>query len=203
MYGPAVASLLVGKDCGVAPGTKLVYKAVPSGRSFLLRAEALKDIVEKNKTLPPEERVKIVSCSIGYIETKPEQGLNEWIEALKIAKEAGIFVVDVGGRQINIQFDGGGSPENKNDFENYLPWLHNDKRNKDQDEDREEWNKIVAEGNVDEILKKLREARKDELANISDSDLREKIEEYLQKIKKEIVVPSGYRTMASSHSKEG
>src|SRR3989338_6001490 len=27
MHGPAVTSLLVGKDCGVAPGAKLIYKA--------------------------------------------------------------------------------------------------------------------------------------------------------------------------------
>ena len=47
MHGPAVASLLVGKNCGVAPGAKLVYKAVPAGRSFLFEAKALNDIVEK------------------------------------------------------------------------------------------------------------------------------------------------------------
>jgi hypothetical protein len=196
MHGPAVASLLVGKDCGVAPGARLVYKAVPAGRSFLLEAKALNDIVENNKTLPVNERVKIVSCSIGYMEEKPEPGLDEWIEALKIAKEAGIFVVDVGGNQVNVQFGGGGNPENKDDFENYFPWLR-------QDEGNEELNKIIAEGNVDEILKKLREVRKDELANISDFDLRKKIEERLEEMKKEIIVPSDYRTMASSWSKEG
>lgn len=196
MHGPAVASLLVGKDCGVAPGAKLVYKAVPSGRSFLLEAQALDDIIEKNKTVSPNEKVRVVSCSIGYMLEKPEPGLNEWVEALKKAKESGIFVVDVGGNQIDISFSGGGSPENKNDFENYLPWLR-------EGEGKEELNKIISEGNIDEILRKVREIRGAEVVDISDSDLRKKIEERLEEMKKEIIVPSDYRTMASSWNKEG
>lgn len=157
MHGPAVASLLVGKDCGVAPGAKLVYKAVPSGRSFLLEAQALDDIVENNKTASQNEKVRIVSCSIGYMLEKSEPGLDEWVEALKKAKESGIFVVNVGGNQIDISFSGGGSPDGKNDFESYLSWLRENKGN----------------------------------------------EEHLNERKKEIVVPSDYRTMASSWNKEG
>ncbi len=196
MHGPAVASLFVGKDCGVAPGAKLVYKAAPAGRSFLSESQALKDIIEGNKNVPQNEKVRIVSCSIGYMLEKPEPGLDEWVNALEKAKEAGIFVVDVGGNQIDISFSGGGSPENKNDFENYLSWLR-------EDEGNEELNKIISEGNIDEILKKLREVKKDDLVNISDIDLRKKIEAHLAERKKEIVVPSDYRTMASSWNKEG
>jgi subtilisin family serine protease len=180
MHGPAVASLLVGKDCGVAPEAKLVYKAVPSGRSFLSEAQALNDIIESNKNAPRNEKVRVVSCSIGYITEKPEPGLNEWIEILKKAKEEGIFVVDVGGNQIDVLFSGGGSPGDKNNFESYLSWLRED------------------EG-VDEILKKL----KDDITNISEINLRKKIKEHLNKRKKEIIVPSDYRTMASSWSKNG
>ena len=196
MHGPSVASLLVGKDCGVAPAAKLVYRAVPAGRSFLFDAEALNDIVEKNKIVPQNEKVRVVSCSIGYMVENPEPGLNEWIDALKKAKEAGIFVVDVGGDQIGIPFSGGGSPEKKDDTESYLSWLR-------QDEGDEELNKLISEGNIDEILKKLRETKKEDLANISDSDLRKKVETHLNERKTEIVVPSDYRTMASSWSKEG
>ena len=196
MHGPAVASLLVGKDCGVAPGARLVYKATPSGRSFLSEAQALNDIIEDNKNVPQNEKVRVVSCSIGYMLENPEIGLDEWVNALGKAKEAGIFVVDVGGNQIDIPFSGGGSPENKNDFENYLSWLR-------EDEGNEELNKIISGGNIDEILKKLREVKKDDLANISDIDLKKKIEARLDKRKKEIVVPSDYRTMASSWNKEG
>ncbi|MFH1457004.1 MAG: S8/S53 family peptidase [Patescibacteria group bacterium] len=130
MHGPAVASLLVGQNCGVAPGAKLVYKAVPSGsRNFLPWAQALKDIIEKNKNLKPENKVKVVSCSIGYMTENPEPGLNEWIDALEKAKEEGIFVVDVEGDQVDIPFSGGGSPKNKNDFGSYLSWLGNNEGN--------------------------------------------------------------------------
>lgn len=149
MHGPSVTSLFVGKDCGVAPGAKLVYKAVPTGRNFLFEAKALNDIIEKNKIVPQDEKVRVVGCSIGYRTEKPEPGLNEWINALKKAKDAGIFVVDVGGDQIDVSFGGGGSPDNKDNFENYLPWLGQDSGDE------------------------------------------------------ELVVPSDYRTMASSWNKEG
>jgi subtilisin family serine protease len=161
MHGPAVASLLVGKDCGVAPGAKLVYKAVPCGRNFLPYAKSLKNIIQDNKNVPQNEKVRVVSCSIGYRLEKPEPGLDEWVNTLEKAKEAGIFVVDAGGEQIDISFSGGGSPGNKDDFESYLPWLY-------EDEGNEELN-----------------------------------EEHLNERKKEIVVPSDYRTMASSWNKEG
>jgi hypothetical protein len=155
IHGPAVASLLVGKDCGVAPGAKLVYRAVPCGRNFLPYAKALKNIIEDNKNFPQNEKVRVVSCSIGYMLDKPEPGLDEWVDTLKKAKEAGIFVLDAGDDQIGILFCCGGSPGNKNDFESYLPWL--EEGNKEQDEER----------------------------------------------KNGIVVPSDYRTMASSCNKEG
>ena len=195
MHGPAVTSLLVGKDCGVAPGAKLIYKAVPSDRSFFSKAQALNDIIEGNKNIPQKEKVRIVSCSIGYMKERTEAGLDEWVNALEKAKEEEIFVVDVGGNQINVSFSGGGSSGNKDDFESYSPWLY-----------QEEFNKIISGGDVNEILKKLREVRND-FADISDSDLRKMIEEHLEKRKKRVVapiiVPSDYRTMASSWNKEG
>ena len=195
MHGPAVTSLLVGKDCGIAPGAKLIYKAVPSDRSFFSKAQALNDIIEGNKNVPQKEKVRIVSCSIGYMLEKPELGLDEWVNALEKAKEAEIFVVDAGGNQIDVSFGGGGSSENKDDFESYSPWLY-----------QGEFNKIISGGDVNEILKKLREVRND-FADISDSDLRKMIEEHLEKRKKgmvaPIIVPSDYRTMASSWNKEG
>ena len=77
-----------------------------------------------------------------------------------------------------------------------MPWLP-------QNNGDEELDKLVSEGNVDEILKKLRGTKKDNLVNIPDSDLRKKIDAHLSKRKTEIVVPSDYRTMASSWNKEG
>ena len=152
MHGPAVTSLLVGKDCGVAPGAKLVYKAVPSGRCFYSRSKALNDIIENNKHIPQNEQVRIVSCSIGYMTDNPEPGLDKWIKTIQKAQEAGIFVIDVGGDKIDINFTGGGSPENKDDFESYRPWLHHN-------DDEEELDKLITEDNIDEILKSIKETK--------------------------------------------
>jgi len=136
IHGPAVASLLVGKDCGVAPGAKLVYKAVPCGRNFLPYAKSLKNIIEDNKNVPQNEKVRVVSCSIGYMLDKPEPRLDEWVDTLGKAKEAGIFVIDTEGDQIGIPFGCGGSPGNKDDFESYLPWLEKEAKNKMKKEKR-------------------------------------------------------------------
>jgi hypothetical protein len=122
MHGPAVASLLVGKNCGVAPGAELIYKATPFGREFEWRAKALMDIIESNKTIESNKKIRIVSCSIGYTEQNPEPGLEQWIKAIKNAAEAGIIVVDVG-KRLGINFTGGGSLD-KEDFEKYNLWLH-------------------------------------------------------------------------------
>ena len=205
MHGPAVTSLLVGKDCGVAPGAKLVYKAVPSDHYFYGWSKALNDIIENNKHIPQNEQVRIVSCSIGYMIDNPEPGLDKWIKTIQKAQEAGIFVIDVGGDKIDIDFTGGGSPENKDDFESYRPGLaYNDEK---EDINKLILDKLIAEGNIDKILEWIKETSKDELLNISDSDLRKKIETHLAELKNkmatEIIVPSDYRTMASSWSKKG
>lgn len=117
MHGPAVASLLVGKECGVAPGAELIYKATPSGRDFEWKAKALMDIVESNRTAEPNKKVRIVSCSIGYDEEKPEPGVDKWIKAIEKAKKDGIVFVDVGadiGDETGLDFIGGGSLDKEN-----------------------------------------------------------------------------------------
>src|SRR5512140_1217342 len=59
MHGPAVASLLVGRQCGVAPGARLYFVATPDpGRDAKAEADALDWIIEKNKSLPTDERIR-------------------------------------------------------------------------------------------------------------------------------------------------
>jgi len=118
MHGPAVASLLVGKECGVAPGAELVYKATPSGRDFNYKADALLDIIKANENLPIEERVRVISCSIGYWEDKSEPGQERWIEAIKKAEEGGIMFVDTISRN-GFDFIGGGASNDKEDIDDY------------------------------------------------------------------------------------
>ncbi|HOZ16364.1 MAG TPA: S8 family serine peptidase [Candidatus Portnoybacteria bacterium] len=122
MHGPGVTSLLAGKTCGVAPGVKIDYRAVSSGRDFNTRAEALNDIVTKNINTEPNKKIRVVSCSIGYSEKCPEIGLKKWIKAIKKAEKEGIIVVDTTER-LGINFIGGGTDNDKDDFEDYRPWI--------------------------------------------------------------------------------
>ncbi len=123
MHGVAVASLLVGGNCGVAPGAKLVYMATPSGREFVHKAKALNDIAERNKKLEPNRKIRVVSCSVGFMEQNPEQGLDRWIDAIKRATDEGIIVVDVSDR-LGIKFLGGGTYLDKENPDDYYLWLN-------------------------------------------------------------------------------
>ncbi|UMX48159.1 MAG: S8/S53 family peptidase [Candidatus Nealsonbacteria bacterium DGGOD1a] len=197
MHGPAVVSLLVGKTCGVASRAELFYRATPSGRDFDHKADALFDIIEFNRTLPPKDRIRVVSCSVGYMEEKPEPGLKRWIEAIKKAETEGIIVSDVGDRT-GVDYIGGGTSDDKNDPENYSRALFS------KDQGNEELDKVFAEsdGGVDLILRKIREIKKDEVSNIPDSVLREKIQKAVEDRGKEIIIPCDYRTMASNEGSE-
>lgn len=190
MHGPAVASLLVGKDCGVAPGAKLIYRAQPGG-DLNLFAQNLKDLIKINQSRADNERIKIVSCSIGYMAGKTD--LAEWLEALRQAKEQNMIVVDANGSQIEMNFTGGGSLEDKDNPESYSAWLYQDMIN------------LFAGNDVDDILLKLR-AKRSDLKDIADEDLKKKIAALLEERQKrqsgEILVPSDHRTMASSWSKK-
>lgn len=64
MHGPAVASLLVGNRCGTAPDAKVHFVAAPSWTGdTAFQAKALDWIVEKNATLPADQKIRAVSIS--------------------------------------------------------------------------------------------------------------------------------------------
>lgn len=92
MHGPAVASILVGKDCGVVPDASLYYWAEPSWKGdYIYRTTALDQIIEHNKNKPLNERIRIVSVSKGF--SSDEDNLSGWKEKIKEAEESGIIVV--------------------------------------------------------------------------------------------------------------
>jgi serine protease AprX len=198
-HGSAVTSLLVGKTCGIAPGAKLVYRAASCGetpddqRDFNAYADALLDIIELNKTLPIQDRVRIVSCSIGYMEDNPEPGLDRWIETIRLAEDVGIVVSDVG-RRTGVDYIGGGTSGDKNNIEGYKYALFL----KDDGEDDEILSELISKKDVDGILRRLRETKKEKLEDKTDTEIRERIEKALSnESRKAIIVPSDYRTMSS------
>ncbi len=99
MHGPAVASIAVGKDVGVAPGAKLYYIASTFGHSAggddgfdaSIIADCIMRVLELNRQLPQSEKIRVISISRGYDESAP--GYEQLTKAIKLADKAGIFVL--------------------------------------------------------------------------------------------------------------
>ncbi|MBN1256850.1 MAG: S8/S53 family peptidase [Planctomycetes bacterium] len=97
MHGPAVASLLVGTNCGTAPGAKLYYVAAPSWtKDASYQAAALDWIIEQNQSLPRGKKIRVVSVSAAPSGNgSPFTKDNEmWDEACLRAEQDGIMVLD-------------------------------------------------------------------------------------------------------------
>jgi serine protease AprX len=97
MHGPAVASLLVGTQCGTAPGAKLYHVAAPSWTGdTAYYAKALDWLVEQNKSLPTGQKIRVISVSAAPSGPgSPFEKNNEmWDEACKRAEAEGILVLD-------------------------------------------------------------------------------------------------------------
>jgi serine protease AprX len=97
MHGPAVASLLVGNNCGTAPGAKLYFVAAPSWtRDSSYQAKALDWIVEQNKSLPASQKIRVVSVSAAPsgISSPFIKNQQMWDLACARAEMAGILVLD-------------------------------------------------------------------------------------------------------------
>ena len=97
MHGPAVASLLVGTNCGTAPGAKLYYAAAPSWNGdSAYYAKALDWIMEKNAGLADGDKIRAVSVSAAPSgQGSPfDKNHHLWEQARSRALEKGILVLD-------------------------------------------------------------------------------------------------------------
>ena len=99
MHGPAVASLAVGKDTGVAPGAKLYYIATTHGHNgdngyqfdASILADCIDRVVEINQELPDGEKIRVISVSKGFGEQ--DEGYDRMMEAIAHAEKNGSFVL--------------------------------------------------------------------------------------------------------------
>jgi hypothetical protein len=99
MHGSAVSSIAVGKNVGVAPDANLYYIAETHGDyigsgftwDFTWVAKSIDRILEVNKTLPNDEKIRVISISVGW--DKSQKGYDEVNAAVNRAKDEGIFVV--------------------------------------------------------------------------------------------------------------
>ena len=136
MHGPAVASIAVGKSVGVAPEADLYFIATGDcggatsieNLDFSCRAKAIRQIVEINKDLPTNRKIRVLSMSIGWV--PDSKGYNEITAAVNEAKKAGIFVISSSLSQVyNLNFHGlGRDPlSDPNEIKSYEPgaWWQN------------------------------------------------------------------------------
>jgi len=93
MHGPAVASIAVGKVCGVAPRAALHYYAVPmwSWRSCEPYRQVIKNILAHNRGATGEQRIRVVSISQGMFSQWEDYA--EWQETLAKAAAQGVLAV--------------------------------------------------------------------------------------------------------------
>ena len=103
-HGPAVASIALGKTVGVAPEALLYFLAddvgTGAGSSFVrdmtYYAEDVDRFTALNETLPENEKIRVISMSVGWM---PDTvGAEELEAAIERARAAGIAVVCVNSR---------------------------------------------------------------------------------------------------------
>jgi hypothetical protein len=93
MHGAAMASIAVGKTCGVAPGAALYFVAVPTWKWTQNEpyAKQLERFIELNRSLTNSPKIKVVSISMGSFSERPD--FARWQETVKRAEENGILVI--------------------------------------------------------------------------------------------------------------
>ncbi|MBI5351439.1 MAG: S8/S53 family peptidase [Chloroflexi bacterium] len=134
IHGAAVASIAVGKTVGVAPEADLYYFANENcygkgGTDFECLSKIVRRVLEVNKQLPQEHKIRVLSMSIGWM--PGDKGYDEITSAVEDAKADGIFVVNaVLENTYGFQLFGMGRDPlaNPDDPSSYRPadwWLNN------------------------------------------------------------------------------
>lgn len=133
MHGPAVASIAVGKTVGVAPQADLYYIAETHGTwkpglpfkwDFHWVAESIDRLLEINRTLPPDRKIRVISISVGW--TEGRKGFDEANRAVEDATKENVFVISTSlERTHGLEFHGLGRDPLKDpdDAESYRPGL--------------------------------------------------------------------------------
>ncbi len=117
-HGISCASIIAGKNCGVAPEAKLYFFAVPdNGKNFENYDIAIDKIIELNQTLETKDKIRIVSISDGL--NFDDSRLEKWEKTVLKAADDDIMVIY--SNNVGDQFIQGGCPpyKDKNNPSNY------------------------------------------------------------------------------------
>ncbi len=131
MHGPAVTSLLVGNEIGVAPNSKVIYAGVPAWKNdALYEVKALEWILEENKKLPKEKKIKFVSVSSApSCKSVREKNSELWMPMVEKASKEGIEVIDCTQEKYKIGAAYYTNIHDKNNWDNIEPgWPNNNKQ---------------------------------------------------------------------------
>ena len=91
MHGPAVLSLLKGKETGTAPEAEVYYFAHAAWEADqATHAECLNQIIHQNQSLPEDKKIRMVAFSDNIDEA--EKNADLFRETVKACEEAGIMV---------------------------------------------------------------------------------------------------------------
>jgi hypothetical protein len=95
MHGSPVTSIAVGKTCGTAPAAFVHYYAVPTWKWWNEHckpyAATVDRIVADNQKRPADQKVRVISISLGAFSQWPDHTL--WVKAVKHAADEGVLVV--------------------------------------------------------------------------------------------------------------
>lgn len=92
MHGAPVASIAVGRTCGVAPRASLAFFSAPMGPADnACFCFALDRIMELNRNAKPAERIRVVSISNGMFSQLPHY--QQWQQELQEVTRQGILVI--------------------------------------------------------------------------------------------------------------
>lgn len=129
IHGPAVTSIAAGNTVGVAPKADIYYFAInntymdKSGSTrpdFEKVANAIDKVIELNKELPNNKKIKVISMSMGC---SPEvKGYKEFKEAVDKASKEGIFTISTSLHDTHgFEFTGAGRypTDNPNEVSSY------------------------------------------------------------------------------------
>lgn len=117
MHGPAVLSLLSGKDIGIAPNSEVYFFGNSGGKdNNKYEAISFEKIVEINKTLPENKKIRVVGMSHAADDFVNKEYAEHLRKAQEEARKSGIIVIDV---TCNMATAGVMGFKDRNDYRNY------------------------------------------------------------------------------------
>jgi len=131
MHGAAVASIAVGKTCGVAPGANLYYIGAdfwgsPGGIDFKYLAAAIDRVVAISEALPEGKKIRVISISRGF--NRSDRGAGALMRSIANAMSKKIMVLTTSPElYYNFDFMGlgrepGADPDSRDSYGPGLFW---------------------------------------------------------------------------------